>query len=78
LLPFSSVRLPFSLENELFAILGKHAKQPLFFASPNFATFSHLVASSKNLGDTYIATPRYVTESTPPLYSIARSRQENF
>jgi hypothetical protein len=44
------------LENELFAILQKYAKQTLFcsFAFPKFATFLHLFASSENLGDTLI------------------------
>jgi hypothetical protein len=56
-LRFASFSTPFSLENELFAILRKHAKQTLFFryfASPKFATFSHLFSSSENLGDTLV------------------------
>jgi hypothetical protein len=52
---FASFGTSFSLENELFAILRKHAKQTHFFryfASPKFATFLHLFASSEILGDT--------------------------
>jgi hypothetical protein len=57
---FASFRTAFSLENELFAILQKHAKQPpfLYFASPKFATFSHLFASSENMGHTLLCNHR--------------------
>jgi hypothetical protein len=56
-LRFASFRTPFSLENELFAIWRKYAKQTVFryFASPKLATFSHLFVSSENLGDTLLA-----------------------
>jgi hypothetical protein len=50
---FASLRTPFSLENELFAILRKHAKQTLFFAislPPNLQLFRIFSLQAKTWG----------------------------